>query len=225
MPKEGLQLMSRAASALLVTAFILVPAPVETQEGGWSASQTPVVERAVSTTATCQSSTPILAPLDSLGPIKPGMTVADLRRICDSLDYVWMSRGGQTNPALVTRLGEVTILIELLDTTDVALIYRMSTMSPAARTVDGIGPGLDVATLVSRWPEALASDEGGGFRAYSSSGGHQGMSLSISFPDSFDRAQRRRLARSDDWSLAPPEARTSLMLLTRWYVPRRLPPF
>ena len=218
MPKEGLQLVSRAASALLVTAFILVPAPVETQEGGWSASQTPVVERAVSTTATCQSSTPILAPLDSLGPIKPGMTVADLRRICDSLDYVWMWLEGQTFPALVTRLGGVTILIEVPDTTEAGRIYRISTMSPAARTVDGVGPGLDVATLVSRWPDLVAAIGEGSFVALSED--HPGISLGISFPSSFGWEQRQTLARSDDWSLAPPEARSSLVLLTRWYAPR-----
>jgi hypothetical protein len=114
--------------------------------------------------------------LDSLGPIKPGFTLAEIEEICTQVEYAWLFIEGLPTPVVITKLGEMTVLFEMSDTVPTSWIYRASTSSHLARTQDGVGPGIDLATVSKIWPDLkIVYGEG----TFALSEEHPGISLEI----------------------------------------------
>jgi len=93
----------------------------------------------------CLASTPVITE-DSIGPIAIGETLAELRRRCPRLLYVWeLKRRGQ--PAILVRLGRAVVWAFLVDTMSASHVSLIQTADSAARTTEGIGVGVDVREL------------------------------------------------------------------------------
>lgn len=199
----------RVLSLLAVAILWCCEAPA-----GWTADPGDhLVSRYAGTDARCVARTPALTPPDSLGPIVPGMTVADLEEACGELERAWLSLEGQPQPVLLTRLGEVPVLVEVEDTLPESRIRRVSTASPGARTPDGIGPGVSLSEVLDAWPDlGIALGEG----TYALSPSHPGISLELTWPDAGDAPLFSRAQRSGDLSGLPKETEVAGVLLTRW---------
>src|SRR2546425_8704059 len=93
----------------------------------------------------CRAETPALTS-DSLGPLRPGMTLAELLRACPRPYYGWHIEEGIPEPGIAVRLGRVLALVILRDTVgSKAVAYRILIADSAARTPDGLGPGSRLA--------------------------------------------------------------------------------
>lgn len=171
------------------------------------------VDRHAEATNVCTSDTPALTPPDSLGPLRPGMTLADLEAVCDGLEYRWLPLEGTQQPVVLTRLGEVSILVEVADTLPASPIQRVSTPSPRARTPDGVGPGVPLASVLERWRDVrIAFGEG----TFGLSESHPGISLELSVPEGVDWRAFDRAQRSGDLGGLPEGTAVSVVLLTQW---------
>lgn len=174
------------------------------------------VDRHTSADAVCDANTPTLTPPDSLGPLRPGMTLAEIEAVCDDVEYRWLHLEGTPAPALLTRLGEVHVLIEMSDTTSKGTIHRVSTASRAARTADGVGPGMPVADVLARWPDLrVVAGEG----VFGLPGAHPGISLRLVIPEGApegDSGATERALRSGDPGALPDGTTVDVVLLTEW---------
>lgn len=171
------------------------------------------VDRDAEAATACTSETPALTPPDSLGPLRPGMTLEDLEAVCDGLEYRWLPLEGMQQPVVLTRLGDVSILVEVADTLPASPIQRVSTASPSARTADGVGPGVPLASVLERWPDLrIAFGEG----TFGLSESHPGISLELSVPEGVDWRAFDRAQRSGDLSVLPEGTAVAVVLLTQW---------
>jgi len=196
-----------------VAAAILVVAPCLAQDRWPRDPEGQHVDHGAEAAVSCDGTTPVLMPPDSLGPLKPRLTLAELQRWCTGLEYRWLWLEGMPQPVLVTRLGEMSIMIEMTDTLAASRIYRVSTSSPSARTLDGIGPGVSLGYVRDRWPDLkIAFGEG----VFALSDSHPGISLGLAIPEDADRGPFRLAERSGDLRGLPAEATVWLVLLTHW---------
>ncbi len=163
----------------------------------------------------CRRTTPLLT-ADSLGPIplRSTTTLADLRAACESWYHAWRFLEGQATPVLMTRLGDVSVLIEVYDTLATSRVYRAATRSPAARTADGVGPGVLARMAAQRWAP-VSFGQGEGFVMTSPS--RPWISLAVHIPGVWDQRLISRLVRTKDARLLPARATISEVLL----LPRR----
>ena len=99
----------------------------------------------------CRSVTPVLA-TDSLGPLRPGMSLSDLLHACPRAYLGWHFEEGIAEPAAAVRLGRVLAFAMLEDTSGTkARVYRIMTADTNARTSDGLGPGSLVHEMIAAW--------------------------------------------------------------------------
>lgn len=166
--------------------------------------------RYAGTEAMCDASTPALTPPDSLGPIKPGMKVGEIEAICRELEFGWISVEGRPQPVLLTRLGDVSVVIEVRDTLPRSRIHRVSTASSSARTVDGIGPGVALSEVLRLWPDLRI---GMGEGTFALSPTHPGISLELAWSDPDDWRAFFHAQRTGDLSRLPVDTNVSAVLL------------
>ena len=186
-------------SATLISLWSPVPGFAQTNR--WpSDPASATVRRDTTSPAQCVPQTPVLMPRDSLGPIKPGFTLAEIEETCAEVEYAWLYLEGLPTPVVVTRLGEMTVLFEMTDTLSSSWIYRATTASPLARTVDGVGPGLDLAIVSQIWPDLRLSFEEG-LSAHSRT--NPAISLWIGNREDVNWEALRRVNQSGDWSSLP----------------------
>ncbi len=169
------------------------------------------VRRDTTTPAQCVQQTPLLTPRDSLGPIKPGFTLAEIEETCSQVEYAWLYLEGQPTPVVITKLGEMTVLFVMIDTVPASWIYRVSTSSILARTQDGVGPGIDLATVSRIWPDLrIAFGEG----AIALSRANPGITLGIGMRDGWSWEALNEVRRTGDWSLLPEGTSVESVALT-----------
>ena len=94
---------------------------------------------------TCQPATPVVTG-DSIGPLRAGLTRADVETTCPKLHYGWYYSDDQLwIPAANVRLGSATFLLEFDGTAPTARVTRVAAIDPGARTADGLGAGSTLA--------------------------------------------------------------------------------
>lgn len=100
--------------------------------------------------------------LDSIGPLYAGMMVSELRSRCPGVVLSQLQLRASTIPVAVAALGEVVVVVEFEDTMPTSRALRLRSSSVAARTPDGIGPGVSLDLVAASWEqlEVLARDDG-----------------------------------------------------------------
>jgi hypothetical protein len=99
----------------------------------------------------CGSVTPVLGP-DSLGPLRPGISLAQLLHSCARAYLGWHFEEGIAEPGAAVRLGKVLAFAMFEDTSGAkAHVYRIMTADSSARTSDGFGPGSLVHQMINAW--------------------------------------------------------------------------
>ena len=102
----------------------------------------------------CLAATPVLTS-DSLGPLRPGQTLAEVERRCGHLRYGWeWGNEGIPTPAVLVRLGEARVEVEFPDTVPSAKNNRIRTESPVVRTTEGFGVGSQIQDMTRAWGAA-----------------------------------------------------------------------
>ena len=140
------------------------------------------IQAASETDATCVEDDPVLLP-GAIGPVSLELRLEDLVRLCSSLEPGWHWLEGMPGPALLSRVGGATVLVELFDTAPTARIYRISTVSPEARTEEGVGPGMGLSEVFAKWPDLkIAIGEG----VFAISESHPWLSLRVARDDGFE---------------------------------------
>ncbi|MCA9466104.1 MAG: signal peptidase I [Nitrospira sp.] len=158
----------------------------------------------------CSSKTPLLT-TTSLGPVRPGQTLAELENICTSLHYGKYWSEGMATPAVLLRLGEASLMIEFSDDTpnDQSKIWRVTTDSPV-RTTDGFGPGSLLSDMVKAWGKpSFGVGECELFAWFST---RNGLSFRVNLPDTQDWGCFA-MSRLKDSALLPKDARVGKVLL------------
>ena len=93
----------------------------------------------------CGNETPVVAQ-DSVGPLFPGMPLANLFGRCPHPLQLWHRDNGQYIPALAVKLGNALLLMDASGTMADAVIVRITAVS-GAHTSEGIGPGSSLADV------------------------------------------------------------------------------
>ena len=87
---------------------------------------------------------------DSIGPVRPGMTLADLNRLCPRVLHVWEQGGGQEErhyPIIAVTLGHATVFASVEDTASGSRLSTIYTTDSGLQTLNGIGVGSTYAQL------------------------------------------------------------------------------
>ena len=99
----------------------------------------------------CREQTPAVTP-DSLGPVRAGMRVEELRAACPEVFHGWeWDDLGRPAPALAVRLGDALVTATVDRAALDGRITAVATASRAARTGDGFGPGSRLGALEDAW--------------------------------------------------------------------------
>jgi hypothetical protein len=185
----------------------LIAAVVRAQSSQWPRDPTVNPVTAFPTVAPlCDTRTPLLT-ADSVGPVTTTMHLGDIQRVCPSARRAWRILEGMPEPVLIVKLGAIVVVAEFADTLPATPIYRLWTKSSAARTVDGVGPGVNPATFAELWsPLAFWTGEGG-FGMISNA--RPWISLSLQLPDPADWPLIDRIKTTRDWHLLPRETRVA----------------
>ncbi|MDR4494192.1 MAG: signal peptidase I [Nitrospirales bacterium] len=158
----------------------------------------------------CSSKTPLLT-TTSLGPVRPGQTLAELENICTSLHYGKYWSEGMATPAALLRLGEASLMIEFSDETpnDQSKIWRVTTDSPV-QTTDGFGPGALLSDMVKAWGRpSFGVGECELFAWFST---RSGLSFRVNLPDTQDW-DCFAMSRLNDSALLPKNTRVGKVML------------
>jgi hypothetical protein len=130
----------------------VLAAPSQAQRG-WPADQETnqlVPGKQVATTP-CREATPMLTS-DSLGPLRPGMTLRQVLAACPDPFYGWHWEEGIPEPVLAIRLGSSLVLAALTDTAGPkAVVYRILIADSTIKTRDGLGPQSQLKDMIHRW--------------------------------------------------------------------------
>jgi hypothetical protein len=84
---------------------------------------------------------------DSLGPVRPGATLADLSRRCPRQFRYWHWNEGAPTPAIALRVANALVRVLVDDTLPTSAIDRLLSSDSTARTAQGIGPRSTLAAL------------------------------------------------------------------------------
>jgi hypothetical protein len=92
----------------------------------------------------------VLTP-DSIGPIRAGQALRELRRECPQLYFGWYWDEGSPSPGFAVWLGRALVVATITDSTTNARVFVAQTSSRAVRTSSGIGPGSLLRTAEATW--------------------------------------------------------------------------
>ncbi len=106
--------------------------------GEWRIRFSPAIHARV---PRCAPKSPLLTH-DSIGPVRLGMTLAQLRERCPAFLHVWyQSEPAQWSPMVAVGLGDAVVSAFVDDTTDAARLRTVETVDSATRTPEGLGVG------------------------------------------------------------------------------------
>jgi hypothetical protein len=134
---------------------------------------------------------------------------SQLREACDSIQTGFAIRGGTRRHAIATSVGAITLVAELDDTLANSRVFRIATRSEAARTADGIGPGVEVSAVAERWGriELVVSRDRLMLRAPSRE------TILLVVDGAADSESFRNAIEARDWKLLPPGTKVAEMVL------------
>lgn len=161
--------MSPAARAEQIPAWPADTASVATDEDAR------VPERVAGSVPSCGASTPAFA-TDSVGPLYPGMPLANLFALCKNPLLLWHSSEGVYHPALAVRMGSALLLLDASGTTIDDVVTRIIGLS-GVRTAEGVGPGSLVADAARAYGEPSWTREQCGVTAGFAS--HLGLAVHV----------------------------------------------
>jgi hypothetical protein len=97
--------------------------------------------RELATIPQCTGDIPALAS-DSMGPLRPGLTVAEILERCGQALLLWeWTDAPDATPAMLVRLGTVPATITVADTMASSRVVSVAVSEPSVRSRAGIGPG------------------------------------------------------------------------------------
>ena len=99
----------------------------------------------------CGGATPVFA-IDTVGPLYPGMPLANLFAVCKNPLLLWHSSEGIYHPALVVKMGTAVLLLDATGVTTDDIITRVIGLS-GVRTAEGVGPGSPLVDAVRAYGE------------------------------------------------------------------------
>jgi hypothetical protein len=98
----------------------------------------------------CRYVAPVIT-RDSIGPVRPGMTLAELQRACPRILHAWFEYAERYTPVVAVGLGEAIVVAFVEDTARASKLSDVSTRDSAARTPEGLGVGSSYARLRARY--------------------------------------------------------------------------
>ena len=98
-----------------------------------------IPEGVVGSVPSCAAATPAFA-TDSVGPLYPGMPLANLFALCKNPLLLWHSSEGVYHPAVALRMGSALLLLDASGLTIDDVVTRITGVS-GVHTAEGVGPG------------------------------------------------------------------------------------
>jgi hypothetical protein len=136
----------------VILSLVVLVSPLVAQQG-WPTDQeaNQLVPGKEVPTSPCRATPPLLT-TDSLGPLRPGMTLRQILTACPSAYYGWHWEEGIPEPALAIRLGSSIVLAALTDTAGPkAAVYRILLADSTIKTREGIGPNSQIKDMIASW--------------------------------------------------------------------------
>jgi hypothetical protein len=93
----------------------------------------------------CTDATPVVT-ADSIGPIYPGQSFANLLRACERALPVFHFDDGRYGPAVAVLLGKALVIADLDGVAEESVVTRVAAFD-RAKTAEGIGPGSPLANV------------------------------------------------------------------------------
>lgn len=116
---------------------------------GGAACEAPRDAPAVASIPACEG-TPVITS-DSLGPVAIGATLEQVLARCPNVLRFFEPQEGQYYHALAVRVGAAELRVAIDGDSASALVYRVRTDAPSARTMEGLGPGSLVSAIASTY--------------------------------------------------------------------------
>ena len=149
----------------------------------------------------CGTTTPAFG-TDSVGPLFPGMPLANLFAVCRNPLLLWHSTEGVYRPALAVKLGSAVLLLDASGMTIDDIVTRIIGLS-GVRTVEGVGPGSPLADAGRAYGEpSWTRDQCGVTAGFAS---HLGLSVHVDLAGAGDVTcdELRQFATGNDFTHFP----------------------
>lgn len=151
----------------------------------------------------CRESAPSMTP-DSVGPVRAGQTLKELRRACPELLRGWdWGDEGVPAPAVAVRLGDAVVTAELDSTLAASRVRAVTVEHGSARTPEGFGPGSTLGEMARAWGAPRLIEGECVIEAVFP--GREGLVWRLSIPGRPDCAQVGEIARANAADRLPPE--------------------
>ena len=161
------------------------------------------------------SQTPPVITKDSIGALRPSLTLTEVSAICPTAAALWdWGDEGIPEPALFVRLGESLIELTLEDTLPRSRVTQVRTQDSTLRTSAGLGVGSQLLELA----KVLGTPhlEEGECVLYANFDLAVGLSFRLDMPNAHDLCERiPGIARRNEWSKLPQGTRISEVVLYR----------
>ena len=149
----------------------------------------------------CGTTTPAFG-TDSVGPLFPGMPLANLFAVCRNPLLLWHSTEGVYRPALAVKLGSAVLLLDASGMTIDDIVTRITGLS-GVRTAEGVGPGSPLADAGRAYGEpSWTRDQCGVTAGFPS---HLGLSVHVDLAGAGDVTcdELRQFATGNDFTHFP----------------------